>query len=93
MDACSFSGVLLAVGFRGGRQGNLWFLGPSLSDFDSASAGVISRLDRHCFKCRGFYLEALSLLCSFLLYPFALPLRGVASLNVFPTRRASFLWC
>jgi hypothetical protein len=22
MDACSFSGVLLAVGFRGGRQGN-----------------------------------------------------------------------
>ena len=93
MDACSFSGVLLAVGFRGGRQGNFWFLGPSLSDFDSASAGVISRLDRHCFKCRRFYLEALSLLCSFLLYPFVLPLRGVASLNVLPILRASFLWC
>ena len=54
MDACSFSGVLLVVGFRGGRKGNLWFLGPSLFDFDSASAGVISRLDRHCLNAADF---------------------------------------
>jgi hypothetical protein len=70
MNASSFFGVLLAVGFGVHERGIFWCFMASHSDFDNASARFFWPLGFHFFRCCSFSIEAISLLCIFLLFPF-----------------------